>query len=365
MPLQLTRNSKPSTVVGLEIEAGSLAAAEIRRNGRDSVGQTAVGPLSRGAFSEGEVRDGDVLAEALSDFFAENNLPKQVRLGVANQGVVVRTLRLPVIEDPKELAAAVRFQAQEQLPMPLDQAVLDHRVVGGATASGDASPQIDVIVVAARRDMISTFLDPLRKARLQPVGIDLSAFGMIRALAGTNGHTPSTGEAGVPEDTAAGTLYCHIGAVTNLAVARGRACLFTRISPVGLEAIISRLADSSGLTPEHAKMWMEHVGMSRPVESIEGDPQVVAAVRDGLGSGFAAVRDAVRLSLDFYRAQETAVAVDRVVLCGPGGAIDGVTEFMQAALDMPFEKGFPQALASMNAADAARLTLPYGLGLED
>ena len=59
-----------------------------------------------------------------------------MRLGVGNQRVVVRTLRLPAIEDPKELEAAVRFQAQEQMPMPLEHAVLEYQVVGGVPARG-------------------------------------------------------------------------------------------------------------------------------------------------------------------------------------------------------------------------------------
>ena len=96
--------------------------------------------------------------------------------------MVVRTLRLPAIENPNELDAAVRFAAQEQIAMPFDQAVVDHRVVGGVGAIEGAAPQIDVIVVAARRDMIAASLRPLKDAGLEPVGVDLSAFGMIRAL---------------------------------------------------------------------------------------------------------------------------------------------------------------------------------------
>ena len=73
--------------------------------------------------------------------FSSNKLSKQVRVGVANQRVVVRTMRLPAIEDPKEMAAAVRFQAEEQMPMPLDQAVLEHQVVGGVPAEEGSPPR--------------------------------------------------------------------------------------------------------------------------------------------------------------------------------------------------------------------------------
>ena len=176
--------------------------------------------------------------------YSAHKLSKQVRLGVGNQRVLVRTFRLPAIEDPKEMDAAVRFQAQEQIPMPIDQAILEHQVVGGAPASEGQPPQVDVVVVAARRDMIASLIEPVRRAGLEPVGVDLSAFGMIRALGQSGAATP--GPDGAPAQPAEAVLYCNLGDAMNLAVARGRACLFTRVSAVGLEQIAGRLSEPAG-----------------------------------------------------------------------------------------------------------------------
>jgi type IV pilus assembly protein PilM len=274
--------------------------------------------------------------------------------------VVVRTLRLPAIEDPQELAAAVRFSAQEQIAMPLEQAVIDHRVVGGVGAVDGAAPQIDVIVVAARRDMISASLKPLRDAGLEPIGVDLSAFGMIRALGGTAdvGQAPAEGQ------SPAAALYCNVGDVTNLAVAKGRACLFTRVSPVGLGDMAASLASTTGLSHEHALMWLSHVGLATAPEQIEGDPDVIAKARSALEIGATSLLDELRLSLDFYAAQEGAIQTERIVLCGPGSVIPGLAERLEPALGLPIELGQPQALAGLDAASAARLTLPFGLALE-
>ena len=134
--LSLTRKKKGGNVVGLDIEAGSIAAAEVRVNGTAQLAAAAVHPLEGGAFHDGEVVDADRLVDGLKSMYSAHKLSKQVRLGVGNQRVVVRTFRLPAIEDPKEMEAAVRFQAQEQIPMPIDQAVLEHQVVGGAPAAG-------------------------------------------------------------------------------------------------------------------------------------------------------------------------------------------------------------------------------------
>lgn len=245
--------------------------------------------------------------------------------------------------------------------MPLEEAVIEHRVVGGLPASAEGPAQIDVMVVAARREMIRASLVPLRAADLEPVGVDLSAFGMIRALADGLVEAPADGS---PPANRPATLYCHLGDVANLAVARGRSCLFTRVSPVGLEDLAGGLASSIGLSLEHAGMWLNHVGLGRPTEEIEGDPGTISRTRAALEHGAASLVDELRLSLDFYGAQETAVAVERVVLGGPGSTIPGLPEAMEAQLGLPILPGSPAALSGYDAATAARLTLPLGLALD-
>src|SRR5690606_5364543 len=79
-----------------------------------------------------------------------------------------------------------RFQAQEHVPMPLEQAVLDWEVIG-TTQTDTGEPQLSVVVAAARRDMIERLLAALRAGDLRPVGIDVAAFGLIRAIA-RDGH---------------------------------------------------------------------------------------------------------------------------------------------------------------------------------
>jgi type IV pilus assembly protein PilM len=376
--ITLTRNN---SIVGLDLEAGSLAATEVRMNGSPEVTGNGVLPLPTGIVSEGEVHDLDGLASALKDLFSEHKLSKSVRLGVANQRVVVRMLRFPAIEKSEELDAAIRFQAQEHIPMPLDQAVVDHRVVGRlATEAGE--PVMDVLVVAARRDMVSPFVAAMRKAGLKPVGIDLSAFAMIRALAGERAAEEAAGgeqaaeaapvityeertpEGGEPEASPPGTLFCNLGDVTNLAVARGDVCLFTRVSPFGIEGIAQRLAERRGLALEHARQWLVHVGLRDPVEAIEGDPETVTAARIALTEGASKLVDELRLSLEYYGAQEDNLAVQGVIACGTGTTIPGLVETVEAELGWRVEAPRPAALAGLDGTAAARLTLPYGLTLE-
>jgi len=355
----LTTSKKPQSIVGLDIETGSIAATEVRVNGARTVSRTAIAPLNPGVVNEGEVLDAEALSASLKSLFSENKLAKDVRLGIANQRVVVRTMQLPLIEDEKEIDSAVRFRAQDQIPMPLEQAVLDHRVVSRGEGA-DGERQMDVLAVAARRDMIIALLEALRKAGLRPVGIDLSAFGMIRAL-DTSPALPVEGEEGQVQST---TLFCSLGDITNLAVARGGKCLFTRVAPFGMESIAQRVAERDGVSMEDARDSLLDVGLEEPIDAFEGDESAIAT-RQALEEGASKLVDELRLSLDFYSAQDGAAAIERVVLCGPGGSIPGLPERIQVGLGLGIEVMTPAALQGLNDEDAARLTVSYGLAIDD
>jgi type IV pilus assembly protein PilM len=376
----LLSQRKEKTVVGLDIEAGSIAATELRANGTVQVTKYGVAPLPPGVFREGEVVDSEELGAALKRLFSEHKFSRNVRLGLANQRVAVRTLYLPPIDNPAELETAIRFQAQDQIPMPLEQAVLDWSVVGHVGAEA-GQRRIQVVVVAARREMVSAALGAMRGAGLRPIGIDVAAFGMIRALHGR--EHPEVGAAAFVEaavngeeqaptaldptspDTLPAKLYCNLGDAMNLAVARGPSCLFTRVSSFGLEGIAQKLAERRELTLEHARQWLVHVGLDAPTAEIEGDPEIVTASRAVLMEGAAKLVDEMRLSLEFYGAQEGSVPVEAVIVCGAGATIPGLVGHLQRDLGYPFMVGLPPDLSHLGEGAAARLTLPYGLALED
>ena len=361
--MKLATKKKSPTVVGVDLDTDSVAAAFPAAGGGV---RAAVQPLADGAFSGGEIVDVDAVADALRTLFGRAKLTKQVRLAVASQGVAFRTLRLPLIENPEQLKSAVRFQAQEQIPMPLDSAVIDHQVIG-AHVGEDGSRQIDVAVVAARRQSIDTILLAARAAGLDPVGIDLAAFGMIRALAGgTAGPVAAVGAEPVPEaeEYRTAALYCCLGGTTNLAIARDYACLFSRVAQFSVRGIAEELAGSSGLALEHAQQWLTYVGLDSPVELLDGDSTFVVATRNALESNVGRLADELRLSLDYYGSLDGSAPVGDVVLCGWGSAIPGLSGALGQVLGREVVVSRPPALASFDEVEAARLTVPLGLALE-
>jgi type IV pilus assembly protein PilM len=340
---------RTKTLVGLDIDATGIVAASVVVNGRVRIERVAFTPLEPGIIRDGEVADVDGLAEALKTLYRDNKgLDKRVRVGLANQKIVVRVIDLPYLEDAKELEAAVRFQAQDQLPMPLEHAVLDHQPL--AIVNDGAGRRQRVLLVAARREMVERVLAALRAAGLKPEGIDLSAFATVRAL-----HRAG------PDDEL--VLYLAIGGLTNLAVARGTECTFARASGSGVEALAVELAERAGLTLEHAYGWLVHVGVQAPVEEVTGDPQIVEHARQILLDGVRRIASEVRSSLDFHRMQEDAGTVSRAVMTGAASAIPGFDVALASELGIPVEQGLVDGAPA--GLDAGRVTVAAGLALTE
>jgi type IV pilus assembly protein PilM len=369
----LLKNQKP--IVGLDIEPGFIAAAEFTNGQGLTLTKAATGVLQPGLFHDGEVVDVDGLAEQLKVFFADRKLSRRIRLGVANQRVVVRVIELPSIDDEEELDAAVRFKAQEELPMPLDQAVLDHRVLERFSREGGT--YIRVLVVAVRRETVEALLAAARKAGLTPDLIDLSAFAIVRSLykpADETAAMPVAQEGAVDGETAGpaplpGTLYCYVGGLTNLAIATGSTCLFNRVLPNGFESMASTLAERRGLTLDHSRQWLRHVGMEREIESIEGEPEIVSEAREVMVQASRRLADEVRLSLEYYQGTvPDAHRVERMVVAGPAIAIPGFANALGAEFGLPVEmRSFGHVNVEpgvLDEIDSSQLTVAAGLALD-
>jgi type IV pilus assembly protein PilM len=387
--------------VGLDIEPGFLAAAEFSSGGSPQLVRAATETLGPGLFHEGEVVDVDGLADRVRAFFKEHDLPKRIRLGVASQKIALRVLELPVIKNEDELEAAVRFQAQEELPMPLEQAVLDYRVL--ERIDNGEGGKMRVVVVGARRDTVEHLLAVARKAGLQPELVDLSAFAMIRALyvppgpaaeelaaAEVTAALPELGLDGQPmeplatasepdqpavatatavETPAPATLYCYVGGLTNLAIGVADSCVFNRVLQNGVESMAATLAERRGLTLDHSREWLRYVGLVREIDGLEGERQIIEEAREVLSHGASRIADEIRLSIEYYHTTvPEARRVETTVMAGPGIAIEGLPAYFERELGMPVQ---PRSMGqvevrpgALDGVEAAELTVATGLALD-
>ncbi len=241
------RSKSERDVVGLDIEPGYVVAVQATANGSVKVAKAVGAPLDLDVVRDGEVLDPAALGHVLGELFRTSGMGRTVRVGLANQRTVLRTLDLPPIDDRKQLEAAVQFQAVEEVPMPLNNAVLDFQPLG-LVDTPDGQRQ-RVVLVAAQRDMVERLLEALRIAGLRPVGVDLSAFALIRSLYERGGERGPN------------LVYLGVGGLTNMAVADGVTCKFTRVLGGGLEAMAEALASRREIPVTKARELLFSVGL--------------------------------------------------------------------------------------------------------
>lgn len=145
--------------------------------------------IPKGAVSSGEIVDVGAVSESIQALVKKIGLrEKNVVLGVGNQRVIVRFVDMPFM-DSKELASAIKFQAQDFIPIPVEDAIIDYQVVGDYfNESGERFLQI--MLVAAHKGMISLFIEAAEKGGLKPEIIDVNAFAIVRALASSGKAQP-------------------------------------------------------------------------------------------------------------------------------------------------------------------------------
>jgi type IV pilus assembly protein PilM len=400
-------------IVGLDIQPGHVAAVQVSVNGSIVVKHAAGAPLPADIVREGEVLDEGVLSETLRELFKDGGLSRRVRLGVANQRAVLRTLELPPVTDRKELDAAVRFLAEDQVPMPLSNAVLDFHSLGvHDTLEG---PRQQVVLVAAQRDMVQRLLAAARDAGLRPEGVDLSAFALIRSL-----YRPDSEHAGR-------VLYLNIDGLTNMAIAEGTICRFTRVVGGGIEAIATELAERRSIPLIEARALIASIDLTvpavaepvtalAPTEDVVPDAPVVEEVSSGgdaleseadheareqamsyaemtavaptaappdvptavtqiavdadvravLENGIREIAGEVRNSLDFHRSQEGGGEVTLVVLSGAALDLPGFGEALQEQLGVQVQRESVRLdEQELGGVSPHRLAIAAGLAVEE
>lgn len=351
------------SVLALDIGSAHLAAVEVRiAGGRSRVVRASRADLPEGLVRDGEIADHDGLASELRRFWRAGRFRgNRVRLGVANRRVVVRMVDLPATEDEEERRAAAAAAVAEHMPISATEAVVDSVPVLRYWSGNQ--PRERAMVVVAQRAMIDDLVATVRAAGLRPVGIDLQAFALLRALL----PAPMVIDEGSADAPA--QVVVQVGRdLTQVVVAVDRRCHFTRTLDEGAGADLTRaVAERTGLPPAEAEAAKRVCGFLGPVP--EGwDPEDAARVRHALALGARPLLREVERCLDYYRAQDGARPIERVVLCGGGARAAGFDRYLWQGLGVPVSVGDPRIqlddATAIGDDDAPGLAVAVGLALD-
>jgi type IV pilus assembly protein PilM len=337
--------------VGLKIGASQISAAQVVNNGGPHVLQIARQDLDAGIVVGGELREPEALATALRLFFKKNRLPRgNVRLGIANNRIGVRMFEIGGIDDPKQLTNAIRYRAQEVLPIPLEDAVLDYHILSEYT-DGDGNLKRRVLLVVAYRDLVDRYTAACKKAGIRLAGIDLEAFAILRALA------PPT-EDGAEPGTAALVVVSVGHDRTTFAVSDGSACQFTRVLDWGGSSLNSGIARALDLAPSEAEPIKLSLSLSEPSIPAGLTSEQAEKVREAVLHELQAFARELVSSLQFYQSQTGSLGIGEIVLTGGTAHLPGFAAELAKLIGVRVRVGDP--LANVKIAKKVDRELPLG-----
>ena len=345
-------------VVGLKIGASQLSAACVESNGSVKLVQVAREPIPRGIVLGGEVRDIVALGNEIKTFFRKHKLPRRaVRIGIANNRIGVRTIEVTGIEDAKQLANAVRFRAQEALPIPVDQAVLDFQVLSETVEDGVAKKR--VLLVVAYRELVDSYAIACKQAGLRLVGVDLEAFALLRAL------TPPVS---MPGERSALVAVAMGAERTTLAVSDGVSCEFARVIEWGGTSLTVALARALELEPEAAEILKSQISLDGDAVPVGFTLEQATKAREALKGALQTFSRELVSSLQFYQSQPDSLGIREVVLAGGTAMLQGLAPTLAALVGVGVRVGDPLVGVSIGkklrgGTPDASLAVPIGLGM--
>ena len=175
--------AKIKSVIGFEVDTAEIRAIELTKsNGAYSVLACGKIPLPEGTIEEGFIRNADEFNKALAELLQNGNFKSNdVVVGVNNENVIMRYASFPKVPEDK-LRNMVLLQAQEFIPIPVQEMEIDY-VIAGESLNDEEQPVVNVLLVAARRNMLEQLITVLGASKLQVVDIDASVLSVCRGLA--------------------------------------------------------------------------------------------------------------------------------------------------------------------------------------
>jgi type IV pilus assembly protein PilM len=344
-------------LVGLSIGASELAAAVVVNNGRPKLVKAARHTLPADIVTSGEVRDPEALANEISAFFQEADLPrKNVRLGIGSSRTGVRVFERPAVDDPRQLANAIRFRAYETLPIPIEEAMLDYHVIEDTTAPDR------VLLAVAYRDLVDRFAATCTAAKIELAGIDIEAFALLRAIGGEPLPPGQRAEAA--------RVAVSIGHDrTTVAVSDGHVCEFTRVLDWGGARVTSAIERALEVDAAEADRVKRTIDISSQAPVDQADERTGKAVEAARREVHGLARE-LASSLHFYQDQPDSLGFAEITITGGGAHLQGLAEQLEELIGISVRVADPFARVgsghgiSSGGQDGAR-AVAIGLGIED
>ena len=334
--------------VGLDIGSGFVKVVEVDHSGdRPEVTRVAIRPLLPDAIVEGEVMDAGLVSDTLRSLFQEIGLKgRDVVTAVGGHDVIIKPIKMDRMREP-DAREVIRWEAEQHVHFDINSVELDFQIL-----NPDAEGlQMDVLLVAAKRELVENRVSLLRDAGVTPVLIDVEAFALHNAF-----------ELNYPDAMRGIVALVNLGhETTNVNILEEGVPVLTRHIAFGSRKLREELQRERGMTGEQAE------------EVIQGK-QSYPELQRALDASAEEVAMGIERASAFLMTRQSGAGLGRIFLSGGGSRISGMAETLASRMGVetrvvnPFERVAvrPGADAGLSLAESApMLLLPLGLALRE
>jgi type IV pilus assembly protein PilM len=341
--------SEGKSLVGVDIGSSSIKVCEIKegRKGARSLARFGFHPLPSQSIVDGHIMNSGAVVEGLEKLFHKQRR-RDVALRVSGHSVIIKKVTMPLMT-AEELREQISWEAEQHIPFDVADVELDYQVLRRRHEEG----QMDVLLVAAKKEEIQDLVNLVSEARLRPRVIDLDAFTVQNCFEAAYG----------PAETGRTTVLLHIGAsLTTINILADGSTAFTRDIANGGNSITEEIQRQLSISQEEAEAYKCGSGVGIVPQEV---PRIISNVVDSLAGE-------IQRSLDFYLATSGDREIAQVMLSGGAARMEALKEAIGNRSRAPVDVIDPLRVAGIDRATlgaqdlegrASAASVAFGLAL--
>jgi len=322
--------SKKKEVMALDVGSNSVKLVQLKqaKKGWELV-KLAIAYLPPEAIVDGSIIDSMSVTNVITDLLKQNNLKlKDAVSSLTGHSVIIKKVSLPAMTE-EELAESIQWEAEQYIPFPMTDVNIDFQILG---EDAEGRGQMDVMLVAVKKEVINDYINVIREAGLNPVVMDVDSFALENML--EVNYTFAPGE---------NIAMVNIGAsVTSISVIVAGATAFTRSIPMGGNQYTEEIQRNFNISFKEA----EDTKLGNLSDSVEEGElaQVIDSVSNNLSME-------VKRSVDFFLGATPGVIVSKIFICGGGARTSRLADIMQESTALAVEVANPLNDIACNTED--------------
>jgi len=300
---------KKKGLVGLDIGSSAIKAVELKPGGKGGAEfqLTNIGmePLPPEAIVDGAIMDSGAVIDAIQRLFSSQKIKTpDVATGVSGNAVIVKKISLPQMSQ-EELAESIHWEAEQYIPFAIQDVAIDYEIIEGGGSGGN----MDVLLVAVKKDKISDYTSAIAQAGKTAAIVDVDVFALQNCYEANYGSDPGRVLA-----------LLNVGAsIMNINIVKGSTSIFNRDIAVGGNQYTDAIQKDLNLSFDQAETLKK--GGRVEGAAVENLPPILQAVSENIALE-------IQKTFDFFKATSSEDRIDRIFLSGGTSKVHGLRDLL-------------------------------------